>query len=527
MNKKGNGQGRSIALTIIIILFMGNLYSQTSAKSIANVEEVNTPDWVKHAVFYQIFPDRFAKSERTQHPKGITFREWDDFSEPRGFMGGDLYGVVEKLDYLKDLGITALYLNPIFMATTYHRYNTFDYYTVDPLLGGNDALRLLIDEAHKRDIKIVLDGVFNHTGRGFWAFNHILDNGERSPYLDWFTINGWPLRPYSYDPGESSTSNYAHWSRFPSLPKFNIHNPGVRQYILDVAKYWLDFGIDGWRLDVATEIEDHSFWQEFRKVVKGANPEAYIVGEKWVEAQPWLQGDQFDAVMNYYMGWAPMKFFGKETLHPEFVEKRGKHDNVSDAETLAERITYLLNLYDKEIVYAQMNFVGSHDTARALWNLGDDKSALRLCTLFMMTTPGAPTIYYGDEIGMSAADDPYCRETFPWQDTSKWDQELLQFYKDAIALRNAHPVLRTGSFETLYAKNDVYAFLRKSDKEDAIVLFNASKSDRTVRINPKNLSRGQFKGVWPQRKNPDILNFSSSAKVTIAGRSGKVLIQQK
>jgi cyclomaltodextrinase len=482
---------------------------------------ISTPDWVKNAVFYQIFPDRFARSEKTVLPNGIKLQDWDAPGDLRGFYGGDLNGVTEKLDYLQELGINAIYFNPIFQATTYHRYNTYDYYRVDPLLGGNEALRKLIDEAHKRDIKIVLDGVFNHCGRGFWAFSHILENGGKSPYLDWFTINDWPLRPYSYDPEQSSTANYEHWSRYPSLPKFNIHNPGVREYILDVAKYWLEFGIDGWRLDVATEIEDPSFWQDFHRAVKTTNPDAYIVGECWEESMPWLQGDQFDAVMNYYTGWAALKFFGRKSLIKAFLADHGSRDHVTDGLSLASRMDYLHRLYDPEIIYALQVFIDSHDTGRALYNLGDDKSALKLAVLFTMTVPGAPCVYYGDEIGMSAGTDPYCRETFPWQDEGRWDKELLAHYKAAISLRNENPVFRTGSFQEVYADKYVYAFTRKLDNNEVVVMFNASQKNKPIQI--PDVTARDLSQLWPEGETLSWKAGKSSLKITIPARSAVVL----
>ena len=171
--------------------------------------EIQTPDWVKHAVFYQIFPDRFARSPRIQHPPGLNFKPWGSPPEEQGFQGGDLRGVTDRLDYLQDLGITALYLNPIFASASNHRYHTFDYYQVDPLLGGNAALRELLDEAHTRGMRVVLDGVFNHASRGFWAFHHILETGGNSPYIDWFVIEDWPLRPYTSD--KNHPPNYQCW----------------------------------------------------------------------------------------------------------------------------------------------------------------------------------------------------------------------------------------------------------------------------------------------------------------------------
>ncbi len=247
---------------------------------------IRTPDWVKHAVFYQIFPDRFARSPRSRLPRGIQLRPWGSPPEQQGFQGGDLRGIVDKLDYLHDLGVTALYLTPIFASASNHRYHPYDYYQVDPLLGGNAALRELLDEAHGRGMRVILDGVFNHASRGFWAFHHILENGANSPYLDWFIIQGWPLRAYPSD--RTQPPNYECWWGLPALPKFNIRNPGVREYLLEVARHWIAFGIDGWRLDVPTEIDDERFWQAFRRVVKGANPEAYICGEIWHPAERWL-----------------------------------------------------------------------------------------------------------------------------------------------------------------------------------------------------------------------------------------------
>ncbi|MEZ4637334.1 MAG: alpha-amylase family glycosyl hydrolase [Caldilineaceae bacterium] len=240
---------------------------------------IHTPDWVKNAVFYQIFPDRFARGKDTKPLPGVTFKVWGTPPEEDGFQGGDLRGIVDKLGYLKDLGITALYLNPIFASASNHRYHTYDYMQVDPLLGGDAAFRYLLDAAHDHDIRVVIDGVFNHASRGFWAFHHILETGGNSPYIDWFIVQDWPLRPYQHD--EDNPHNYDAWWGLPALPKFNIQNPGVREYLLDVSRHWIEFGADGWRLDVPEEIKDPAFWRQFRTVVKQANPEAYITGEIW------------------------------------------------------------------------------------------------------------------------------------------------------------------------------------------------------------------------------------------------------
>jgi cyclomaltodextrinase / maltogenic alpha-amylase / neopullulanase len=458
---------------------------------------IQTPDWVKHAVFYQIFPDRFARSSRTRHPRGLQFKAWGSPPAEQGYQGGDLLGVVDHLDYLQQLGINAIYLNPIFSSASNHRYHTYDYFQVDPLLGGNDALRELLDQAHAMGIKVVLDGVFNHASRGFWQFHHILENGGDSPYLDWFTIHGWPLRPYRES--DAHPLNYEAWIGLPALPKFNTANPGVRDLIMSVGRHWLEFGIDGWRLDVPDEIDDDSFWQEFRRVVKGANPDAYIVGEVWRPAQRWLQGDQFDAVMNYVFARNAMGFFGAGTLNTT-VRPGGYEFVPLTAEQARRRIDAMLGLYDWQIDLVQLNMLDSHDTPRALWQMGGDVSALKLCVLLQMTMPGAPNVYYGSEIGMTGGPDPGSRGAFPWDDAGKWDTDLLDYFRRAVRLRHQYPALRTGSFTALYGENGVYAFLREQDGQQVIAAFNANKEPATVDLPlPSGAADGRsFGAAWGQ-----------------------------
>ena len=456
---------------------------------------IHTPDWVKDAVFYQIFPDRFARSPGSTPPCGIQFKPWGSPPEEQGFQGGDLLGIIDKLDYLRALGVTALYLTPIFASASNHRYHTYDYFQVDPLLGGNAALRKLLDEAHERGMRVVLDGVFNHASRGFWAFHHLLENGANSPYLDWFLIRGWPLHAY---PGDvRHPPNYDCWWGLPALPKFNIRNPGVREYLLEVARYWVAFGIDGWRLDVPTEIDDVSFWQAFRQVVKTVNPEAYLCGEIWHPAETWLQGDQFDAVMNYPFSRAVLGFCGARTLVQGY--RQGSYPLAPlTAANFARQIDELYTRYDWQVNYAQLNLLDSHDTARALWIVGDEKSALRLCVLCQMTMPGAPCIFYGDEIGMSAAKDPFCRAAFPWHDQDQWDHDLLAFYSQAITLRHRHPVLRTGTFQRLHASGGVYAFARTLPQQCAVVIVNTQRRTAIVDLDVTGIvpTGRVFEGVW-------------------------------
>lgn len=453
------------------------------------MSSVQTPDWVKDAVFYQIFPDRFAKSARV--PKSTHLQPWGAPPTGHAYQGGDLLGVVERLDYLADLGINALYLNPIFQSGSNHRYHTHDYFQVDPMLGGNAALRELVDAAHARGIRVVLDGVFNHASRGFFQFHDILENGAESAYIDWFTVEDWPLRPYG-----SKQPNYHAWWGNPALPKFNTNTPAVRRFIYDVARFWIEFGIDGWRLDVPAEIDDDAFWREFRRVVRAANPEAYIVGEIWHDAERWLQGDQFDAVMNYGVSRAALGFFAHDTFD-RLQRPGGFRLAPLGARAFANEINRLLTIYDWQITQAQLNLLDSHDTARFIHQAGGDWDALRLSLLFLMTLPGAPCLYYGTEIGMEGGPDPDCRRAFPWEQPQTWRQDLFAFTQRAIALRRELPALRRGSFSTLYAHEQVCAFARRTEADAAVVVLNAGPEAREVTLDVDGLlPDGVLADVW-------------------------------
>ncbi len=439
-----------------------------------------TPEWVKDAVFYQIFPDRFARSEWMSKPSNL--EPWDSPPTPYGFKGGDLRGVLEHLDYLQDLGINAIYFNPIFQSTANHRYHTCDYYQVDPILGGNEAFRQLLDEAHRRGIRIVLDGVFNHTGRGFFPFAHILENGPASPYLDWFYVKGFPLHAYS----SRRKPNYEAWWGLRALPKLNTDNPQVREFIMGVAEHWLREGIDGWRLDVPLEIQTPGFWEEFRQRVKAVNPEAYIVAEIWDEAEDWLQGEHFDAVMNYVFSRAVWGFCGGEALETTY-RPGGFILYPMNGQTFARKMDRLLSLYPWEVTLVQLNLLDSHDTPRLLNFFRGDRRRVRVAVLLQMTFPGAPCIYYGDEIGLEGGPDPDCRRAFPW-DEARWDKELLDWYRRCIALRHALPSLRRGQFRRLYADPAVYAFARHMGGETSVlVAVNVGETPATPTIPVRGL----------------------------------------
>ncbi|RPJ28572.1 MAG: alpha-amylase [Chloroflexi bacterium] len=496
---------------------------------------MTTPDWVQDAIFYQIFPDRFAKSAR--NPAGsLPLEPWNSPPTVHGFKGGDLYGIAEKLDYLKDLGVTALYLNPIFASASNHRYHAYDYYKIDPLLGGNDAFRELLEKAHQRDIRIVLDGVFNHASRGFWQFHHVLENGIGSPYKDWFyfdtaRLHGrqrWGAYPtdeelQALQNGEDSLKaiGYRGWWNLPALPKFNTNTPVVRNFLLDVAKYWVTLGIDGWRLDVPTEIDDDSFWQEFRYRVRQVNPEAYIVGEIWHESQRWLQGDQFDAIMNYDVTKPVLGFFPGKHLDLRVLHQQSNYHGIQhqmDAHEFADRIDHNLQLYPRDITYAQMNLLDSHDTPRFLSCASGDKNALKLAWLFMFSYPGAPCIYYGDEIGLDGEHDPGCRKSFLWEE-GQWDTNLLSYVKEVVALRKQNPALRRGDFTRLWSADGTYAFSRSLDGNTLFIALNTSESPQQAEVtygaqNPPQAVFG---------KASDISVNDGRLRFKIPARSGVVL----
>jgi cyclomaltodextrinase len=499
---------------------------------------ITAPDWVKDAIFYQIFPDRFASSSLV--PKnGLKLESWESPPTATGFKGGDLLGVVEKLDYLQDLGINAIYLNPITASASNHRYHTYDYFKIDPLLGGDKAFKKLLDAAHARGIRIIPDGVFNHASRGLWQFHHVLENGAGSPYVDWFHFNPdrlygkkhWGAYPTPEEQnqlnngvGSMEAIGYQAWWNLPALPKFNTDHPAVREFIFDVAVHWIKFGADGWRLDVPAEINDDSFWREFRCRVKAVNPQAYILGEIWHESERWLRGDQFDAVMNYLVTGGLMGWLIGERL-PPFIFNIGdyrKYLQPINAQGFADWIDRLQKLYDPAINFVQFNLLDSHDTPRFITTAGNDQSALKLGWLFLFTYMGAPCIYYGDEIGLSGGPDPACRGAFPWNE-KEWDQDLRLYTKQLISLRTTHPALRRGSYQRLFAKDDLYAFARRTDEETIIVAMNAGTETSVVDLplTGLNMPDGLLKTLFGKVRTRVVDGQVKGLK--LAPRSGLVL----
>jgi cyclomaltodextrinase len=410
--------------------------------------------------------------------------------------------------------VNAIYFTPIFQSASNHRYHTHDYYQVDPMLGGNQALRVLIDAAHARNMKIVLDGVFNHSSRGFFFFHDVLENGSNSPWVNWFKIQDWPLAPYD----GNLPANYDDWAGIRSLPTFNHDHPDVKEYIMKIAEYWLEFGIDGWRLDVPYDIKTPGFWQEFRQRVKGINPDAYIVGEIWSDAREWLDGTQFDGVMNYLFNEATIAFAVGDRIVLELVESQSYYPYPAlDAAGYAAKIHSLLELYPWEIQLTQLNVLSSHDTARLISIADGDQASVELCNLLLFTFPGAPSIYYGDEVGLPGGIDPDCRRVFPLE--SDWNQEILNTHKQLISLRQNHPALRIGSYQVLYAVGTVYVFARILESEELIIAVNVGTESITVNIDCPNLPNQPHQVLFG---NGEITWKDNNVSLTIPPRSGLI-----
>jgi neopullulanase len=472
-------------------------------------DAVHTPEWVQDAVFYQIFPDRFARSRRVQKPTNL--EPWDAPPTVHGYKGGDLLGVAERLDHLQALGVTALYLNPVFQSACNHRYHTHDYHRVDPMLGGDAALRELLDAAHARGMRVVLDGVFNHASRGFLQFSDLLENGQDSAYLDWFHVRTFPLNAYG-----GGELGYGAWWNLPALPKFNTATPAVREYLWGVGTRWLEEGIDGWRLDVPNEIDDDAFWREFRRRCRAVDPECYIVGELWEDAWRWLQGDQFDAAMNYPLARAVLGFVGERFADAE-VARSGYRRFVSlDAPAFVEALKDEMERYPRDVQFSQLNLLGSHDTPRVRTMLLEDDAALRLAYLLQFTLPGAPCLYYGDEIGLTGGHDPACRGTMPWDHRDRWDDDLLRMLTRLVALRRDHEPLRRGELTVLAARGPVVVYARGGGDDRLVVAVNAGS--RAAAMPSDAGLRGAYRDLL---RDEDVV--AGPAGAPLPPRSGRVL----
>ena len=415
------------------------------------------PEWVQDAVFYQIFPERFYNGDPTINPKNISI--WNSKPKATSFFGGDLKGIINKIDYLVDLGINAIYLTPIFESPTNHKYDTINYFKIDPSFGDLSTLKELVQKCHSKGIRVILDAVFNHAGYFFEPFQDVVKRGTESPYYDWFHINKWPF--------DGEAINYDTFAFAKNMPKLNTENPKLREYLLNAAVYWIEEAdIDGWRLDVSDEV-DHEFWRAFRKAVKSAKHDAYIIGENWLNSLPWLMGDQFDSVMNYPFTRSCIQYFAC--------------NNISEIQFKNHINTILMN-NTQQVNEVMFNLLDSHDTARFLTLSNSNKDSLKLAVAFQLTYLGAPCIYYGTEVGMEGAEDPDCRRTMDW-DQTHWDKELLEYYKSLISIRKESVALTRGTFSWVDTNDKLISFERKTNQERAIVIINNHDSETLFTLN--------------------------------------------
>lgn len=432
------------------------------------IDVYQVPSWVKDTIWYHIFPERFWNGDTSNDPEGT--KPWGDAIENSyDDFGGDLQGIIDHLDYLVDLGINGIYLNPIFLAGSNHKYDTIDYFKIDPQFGDEKTFKELIDECHKRGIKVMLDIVFNHCGFYFEEFQDVVKHGMQSKYRDWFHIKDYPVIEQTEDLGVNKALNYDTFSFTPLMPKLNTENEEVKAMLLEVIQYWSEnFNVDAWRLDVANEV-DHNFWREFRRVATTINPSCFILGEIWHDATPWLQGDQFHSVMNYPLTDAILDYFATDTMCTEEFKEAINRTN----------FTYTFNI--NETMY---NLLDSHDTARVMHIAGEEIEKVKQAYLFMFTHAGTPSIYYGDEVGMTGGTDPDCRRCMVW-DEEKQDKDMLAFMKKLIAIRKENPVLGHSSIiEWLSPQDeeDVLIYKKSNEEETIYVVINRSKESKSIQL---------------------------------------------
>lgn len=458
---------------------------------------VNPPQWAQDAVIYNIFPDSFAtgreyisgeKVVKEYHRKAGegTKEEFAGGSTPeiakeyagnpvKGKLGGTIRGILENVDYLKELGITAVYINPIFMAGEYHKYDVLDYFQIDACLGTNEEFKKLVETFHDNGIKVIIDGVFNHCGWYFFAFADVVEKGEQSVYKDWFYHLEFPVkRPL--DPEEYPSYECFGYERM--MPKLNTQNPQVVRYFCEVCRYWLtEFQTDGWRLDVASEVND-AFWMEFCRTAKEVNPQAILIGEVWESAGHWLNGKMFDSTMNYDFRKHCRRFFGEASI---------------DGYEFDARVTNMRMRYRRQTLFAQLNLLDSHDVSRFLSLCGGNRDNFMLAVLFQMTFPGMPSVFYGDELGVQGILEEEYRSPMPW---GRKDG-MFAFYQKAIALRKAEEALRRGEYHTLYAKpgSRLYAYERVYKEERIVIVLNMEDTCQRLPIQGFETESGNYAGI--------------------------------
>lgn len=417
-------------------------------------EILDTPSWFKEAIVYNIFPDSFASSRRYIKKQGIQIRREDEtISKSR--LGGTIRGVLENLDYIQDLGFTCVYFNPIFAAGEYHKYDLLDYFQIDPCFGSNEDFRCLVEQIHARGMKIIIDGVFNHCGWYFFAFEDVIKNQEASQYKDWFYQLNFPVQR----PSESVKSlTYDCFAYEKKMPKLNTANIKVQEYFEQVCRYWIrEYHIDGWRLDVANEV-DRNFWRRFRLAAKSEDPNVVLIGEVWENSETWLRGDAFDSTMNYEFRNQCRDFFGLQLI---------------DAVTFSHRIRRMLYRYPKNITLSQLNLLDSHDVPRFMSICHDNKQCYVLSLIFLFLSPGVPCLFYGDELGVEGIREEEYRKPMPWELEGS---ELQRLVKQLIGIRR--DLISWEDEFVMYHKDEnpsVIVFERKNREASVWVCFNTSK----------------------------------------------------
>jgi len=482
-----------------------------------NQGEVCTiPTWAQGIVHYQIFPDRFAigNNDKQLHQ----YDNWNAEPTRENFMGGDLKGIHDNLSYLTDLGIECIYLNPIFLADFNHKYATTDYYQIDPDFGTMADLKLLVEAAHNKGIHILLDGVFNHVGCSFMPFDDVVEKGPNSTYKNWFYVEKFPL---TGDP-----LNYRCVGDYQFMPKLNFACPEVREYILAVMLYWIEeAGIDGWRLDVADEV-DLSFWSHARVTIKQKYPEVLLLGETWGDGYSLAgDGEKLDSVMNYLFKDAVTDFFGRRKISPSQFN---------------HQINSALSKYPDMVNKALYNLLDSHDTERFLTSADSKRVRLQLAVAFQMTYIGSPSIYYGDEIGMEGTNDPLCRSAMIWE-PSKQDHQVLDWYKALIHIRKSEPCLTQGAYRSILVDDEctLFGFIRSYQQSHIYMVFNNSSSKAKVAI-PVLTNKPFLKSLLDNQSyelislddhdhflNDEFMEYAGKIRVSVEGYSMQIIKQME
>lgn len=431
------------------------------------IDRFKAPEWVKKTVWYQIFPERFANGDTSNDPSETLPWRSGDHPTAESFYGGDLQGIIKHLDHFSQLGINGLYLTPIFKAPTNHKYDTQDYFEIDPHFGTKEDFKLLVEKAHAAGIRVMLDAVFNHIGDQSPQWQDVIANGRQSKYADWFHIHDFPVRYTPTDNFEyTADANYDTFAFTPHMPKLNTANPEVQDYLIDIATYWIkEFDIDGWRLDVANEV-DHHFWKKFRAATTAIKPDIYILGEIWTSAQSWLQGDEFSAVMNYAFTGSIVDFFAKQQISPS---------------QMVHKLNAQLMLNRDQTNQVMFNLLDSHDAPRILTVANNNKAIVKQMYTFMFLQQGTPDIYYGSEYAMTGHQDPDNRKPMVWQ-SDQQDATMYDFLKQLIQLRHDYQtVLSEGtlSWETDDNKN-IVGFTRQLGQTKIFAIFNAGNTNYEI-----------------------------------------------